>query len=119
MKLIAEPWDCGGLYLVGKFPNWDRWGEWNGIYRDDLRRFMKGDAGMKSAFATRVSGSADLYKTYHRKPYHGVNFITAHDGFSLMDLVSYNQKVRFGERDSWKRWKQWKLYKDPNKNLSL
>ncbi|PON49756.1 Glycoside hydrolase [Parasponia andersonii] len=61
-KIIAEPWDCGGLYLVGSFPNWDRWAEWNGKFRDDMRRFMKGDCGMKGGFATRVAGSADLYK---------------------------------------------------------
>ncbi|XP_024971058.1 isoamylase 3, chloroplastic [Cynara cardunculus var. scolymus] len=91
-KIIAEPWDCGGLYLVGKFPNWDRWAEWNGMYRDDMRRFIKGDTGMKGGFATRVAGSADLYKVNKRKPYHGVNFIIAHDGFTLYDLVSYNYK---------------------------
>ncbi|KAJ9545470.1 hypothetical protein OSB04_025177 [Centaurea solstitialis] len=91
-KIIAEPWDCGGLYLVGKFPNWDRWAEWNGMYRDDLRRFIKGDTGMKGGFATRIAGSADLYKVNKRKPYHGVNFIIAHDGFTLYDLVSYNYK---------------------------
>ncbi|KAK1432221.1 hypothetical protein QVD17_09115 [Tagetes erecta] len=91
-KIIAEPWDCGGLYLVGKFPNWDRWAEWNGMYRDDIRRFIKGDIGMKGKFATRVAGSADLYKVNKRKPYHGVNFVIAHDGFTLYDLVSYNYK---------------------------
>ncbi|XP_026434428.1 isoamylase 3, chloroplastic-like [Papaver somniferum] len=91
-KIIAEPWDCGGLYLVGSFPNWDRWAEWNGKYRDDLRRFIKGDSGMKGSFATRVSGSADLYRVNKRKPYHGINFIIAHDGFTLYDLVSYNNK---------------------------
>ncbi|OMP01291.1 hypothetical protein COLO4_12004 [Corchorus olitorius] len=91
-KIIAEPWDCGGLYLVGSFPNWDRWAEWNGKYRDDLRRFIKGDPGMKGAFATRVAGSADLYKINNRKPYHSVNFVIAHDGFTLRDLVSYNFK---------------------------
>ncbi|KAK8642754.1 hypothetical protein V6N13_012087 [Hibiscus sabdariffa] len=91
-KIIAEPWDCGGLYLVGSFPNWDRWAEWNGRYRDDLRRYIKGDAGMKGAFATRVSGSADLYFKNKRKPYHSVNFVIAHDGFTLRDLVSYNFK---------------------------
>ncbi|MCL7034007.1 hypothetical protein MKW94_018517 [Papaver nudicaule] len=91
-KIIAEPWDCGGLYLVGSFPNWDRWAEWNGRYRDDLRRFIKGDSGMKGSFATRVSGSADLYRVNKRKPYHGINFIIAHDGFTLYDLVSYNNK---------------------------
>lgn len=91
-KIIAEPWDCGGLYLVGSFPNWDRWAEWNGKYRDDMRRFVKGDPGMKGSFATRVSGSADLYMVNKRKPYHGVNFVIAHDGFTLYDLVSYNFK---------------------------
>ncbi|PKI45578.1 hypothetical protein CRG98_033894 [Punica granatum] len=92
-KIIAEPWDCGGLYLVGGFPNWDRWAEWNGKYRDDMRRFIKGDAGMKGIFATRVSGSADLYKVNKRKPYHSINFVIAHDGFTLYDLVSYNFKA--------------------------
>ncbi|KAL5558919.1 hypothetical protein UlMin_035130, partial [Ulmus minor] len=91
-KIIAEPWDCGGLYLVGGFPNWDRWAEWNGKYRDDIRRFIKGDSGMKGNFATRVSGSADLYQVNKRKPYHGINFVIAHDGFTLYDLVSYNFK---------------------------
>ncbi|KAL5201712.1 hypothetical protein ABZP36_036066 [Zizania latifolia] len=91
-KIIAEPWDCGGLYLVGRFPNWDRWAEWNGQYRDDIRRFIKGDPGMKGVFATRVSGSADLYKVNQRKPHHSVNFVIAHDGFTLYDLVSYNLK---------------------------
>uniref|UniRef100_A0A1U8Q6M4 Isoamylase 3, chloroplastic isoform X2 n=1 Tax=Nelumbo nucifera TaxID=4432 RepID=A0A1U8Q6M4_NELNU len=70
-KIIAEPWDCGGLYLVGKFPNWDKWAEWNGKYRDDIRRFIK---------------------VNKRKPYHSVNFVIAHDGFTLNDLVSYNIK---------------------------
>ncbi|GMH00182.1 hypothetical protein Nepgr_002021 [Nepenthes gracilis] len=90
--IIAEPWDCGGLYLVGKFPNWDRWAEWNGKYRDDVRRFIKSDCGMKGDFATRISGSADLYKVNKRKPYHSINFVVAHDGFTLYDLVSYNFK---------------------------
>ncbi|XP_057424761.1 isoamylase 3, chloroplastic isoform X2 [Lotus japonicus] len=91
-KIIAEPWDCGGLYLVGSFPNWDRWAEWNGKYRDDVRKFIKGDSGMKGGFATRVSGSSDLYRVNKRRPYHGINFVIAHDGFSLRDLVSYNFK---------------------------
>ncbi|KAJ6939511.1 isoamylase 3 [Populus alba x Populus x berolinensis] len=91
-KIIAEPWDCGGLYLVGNFPNWDRWAEWNGKYRDDIRKFIKGDSGMKGSFATRVAGSADLYRTNKRKPCHSVNFVIAHDGFTLRDLVSYNFK---------------------------
>ncbi|XP_031498374.1 isoamylase 3, chloroplastic isoform X2 [Nymphaea colorata] len=91
-KIIAEPWDCGGLYLVGSFPNWDRWAEWNGKYRDDVRRFIKGDSGMKGKFATRISGSSDLYQINKRKPYHSINFVIAHDGFTLYDLVSYNSK---------------------------
>ena len=91
-KLFAEPWDCGGLYQVGSFPNWDRWGEWNGKYRDVLRRAIKGDAGLKSELASRLSGSSDMYHVNNRKPYHSLNFITAHDGFTLRDLVSYNEK---------------------------
>nr|XP_027091529.1 isoamylase 3, chloroplastic-like isoform X1 [Coffea arabica] len=91
-KIIAEPWDCGGLYLVGSFPNWDRWAEWNGIYRDDVRKFIKGDAGMKGSFASRMAGSADLYRVNKRKPCHSINFVIAHDGFTLYDLVSYNTK---------------------------
>ncbi|XP_062193445.1 isoamylase 3, chloroplastic isoform X2 [Phragmites australis] len=99
-KIIAEPWDCGGLYLVGRFPNWDRWAEWNGQYRDDIRRYIKGDAGMKGVFATRVSGSADLYQVNKRKPHHSVNFVIAHDGFTLYDLVSYNLKHNHANGES-------------------
>lgn len=95
-KLIAEPWDCGGLYQVGSFPNWDRWAEWNGKWRDTVRRFVRGDAGQKAALATRMSGSADMYAVNGRTPCASVNFVTAHDGFSLADLVSYNGK-RNGE----------------------
>ncbi|XP_014501792.1 isoamylase 3, chloroplastic isoform X1 [Vigna radiata var. radiata] len=91
-KIIAEPWDCGGLYLVGSFPNWDRWAEWNGKYRDDVRKFIKGDYGVKGSFATRVAGSSDLYRVNKRRPYHSINFVIAHDGFTLRDLVSYNLK---------------------------
>ncbi|QCD93172.1 glycogen operon protein GlgX [Vigna unguiculata] len=91
-KIIAEPWDCGGLYLVGSFPNWDRWAEWNGKYRDDVRKFIKGDYGVKGSFATRVAGSSDLYRVNRRRPYHSINFVIAHDGFTLRDLVSYNLK---------------------------
>ncbi|WZZ08007.1 hypothetical protein YC2023_093928 [Brassica napus] len=80
---IKEPWDYGGLYFVGEFPNWDGWAEWNGMYRDDVRKFMK---GMKGSFATRVAGSSDLYQVNQQNPpYHGVNFIIAHDGFTLRD----------------------------------
>ena len=89
-KLIAEAWDAGGLYQVGSFPAYGRWAEWNGRYRDDVRRFVKGDAGMVGAMAARVQGSPDIYGD--RGPRASVNFITAHDGFTLRDLVSYNEK---------------------------
>jgi glycogen operon protein len=91
-KLIAEPWDAAGLYQVGRFPFGRRWSEWNGRYRDDVRRFWRGDAGLASALATRMCGSADLYESSGRHPRHSVNFITCHDGFTLWDLVSYNRK---------------------------
>jgi len=91
-KLIAEAWDAAGLYQVGSFPAWRRWAEWNGKFRDDIRQFVKGDAGMVSVLATRLMGSPDLYATSSREPWHSVNFVTCHDGFTLADLVSYNQK---------------------------
>jgi glycogen operon protein len=91
-KLIAEAWDAAGLYQVGTFPNWGRWAEWNGKFRDDIRRFVRGEPNMVSALATRLTGSADLYKGSGRSPYHSINFVTSHDGFTLNDLVSYNQK---------------------------
>jgi glycogen operon protein len=90
-KLIAEAWDMGGAYQVGSFGD-VRWAEWNGQYRDDLRRFWRGDAGLKGVFATRLTGSADLYQRAGRTPGHSINFITAHDGFTLRDLVSYDRK---------------------------
>jgi isoamylase len=91
VKLIAEPWDVGvGGYQVGNFPV--LWSEWNGKYRDIVRRFWKGDGGTLNEFATRLSGSSDLYQDDGRKPYASVNFITCHDGFNLQDLVSYNEK---------------------------
>ncbi len=91
VKLIAEPWDLGeGGYQVGNFPV--RWAEWNGKYRDTVRRFWKGDGGLIGEFAHRFSGSSDLYDTSGRQPYASINFIVAHDGFTLHDLVSYNQK---------------------------
>lgn len=90
-KLIAEAWDAGGAYQVGSFGD-IRWAEWNGRYRDDVRRFWRGDEDVTGAFATRIAGSADLYETEGRTPGHSVNFITAHDGFTLRDLVSYNEK---------------------------
>src|SRR5437870_3160920 len=91
LKLIAEPWDLGvGGYQVGNFPV--LWSEWNGNYRDVVRRFWKGDGGLLSEFATRLSGSSDLYQSDGRMPYASINFITCHDGFTLHDLVSYNEK---------------------------
>jgi glycogen operon protein len=91
VKLIAEPWDVGpGGYQVGNFP--PGWAEWNGKYRDSVRRFWKGDVHTASEFATRLAGSSDLYERSGRKPYASVNFITCHDGFTLADLVSYNGK---------------------------
>ena len=90
-KLIAEAWDAAGLYQVGVFPNWGRWAEWNGQFRDDIRRFVRGDAGMVGRLATRLAGSSDLFQ-HSRAPAHGINFITCHDGFCLHDLVSYNEK---------------------------
>jgi glycogen operon protein len=91
-KLIAEAWDAAGLYQVGTLPSWGRWAEWNGIFRDDIRKFVKGDAGMTSALATRLLGSPDLYLTSAREPYHSINLVSCHDGFPLADLVSYDEK---------------------------
>jgi isoamylase len=91
VKLIAEPWDVGeGGYQVGKFPV--LWSEWNGIYRDNIRRFWKGDGGLLPDFATRLSGSSDLYEGDGRKTYASINFITCHDGFTLHDFVSFDDK---------------------------
>ncbi|MEX0937825.1 MAG: glycogen debranching protein GlgX [Pirellulales bacterium] len=91
VKLIAEPWDLGeGGYQVGNFPM--LWSEWNGRYRDCVRRFWKGDGGVASEFATRISGSSDLYELSGRRPHASINFITCHDGFTLRDLVSYDHK---------------------------
>jgi glycogen operon protein len=91
VKLIAEPWDVGeGGYQVGNFPV--LWAEWNGKYRDTVRKFWKGDAGQLSDLAYRLTGSSDLYQFDGRKPYASINFVTAHDGFTLDDLVSYNEK---------------------------
>ena len=89
-KLIAEAWDAAGLYQVGNFPSWGRWAEWNGKYRDCLRRFLKSDGDAFSELALRLKGSPDLYGS--REPTASVNFITCHDGFTLYDLVSYNEK---------------------------
>ncbi len=91
VKLIAEPWDVGpGGYQVGSFP-W-QWAEWNGRYRDTVRRFWRGDQGLKGEFATRITGSSDLYALSGRRPFASVNFVTAHDGFTMEDLVSYERK---------------------------
>jgi glycogen operon protein len=91
-KLIAEPWDAAGLYQVGRFPFGRRWSEWNGLFRDDVRRFWTGRPGMTGALATRLCGSSDLYQSSGRLPRHSINFVTCHDGFTLYDLVSYNEK---------------------------
>ena len=91
VKLIAEPWDVGeGGYQVGNFPV--NWAEWNGIYRDDMRAFWQGNGGLASEIGYRLTGSSDLYQSDGRKPYASINFITAHDGFTLRDTVSYNEK---------------------------
>lgn len=90
-KMIAEAWDAAGAYQVGSFGN-SRWAEWNGRFRDDVRRIWKGDAGLLGALATRLSGSSDLYQTGGRPPYCSINFVTSHDGFPMNDLVSYNNK---------------------------
>ena len=111
VKLIAEAWDAAGLYQVGSFPGWGRWAEWNGRFRDDVRQFWKGSAKTVQALATRFCGSADLYSGNGRAPYHSVNFVTSHDGFTLADLVSYDEKHNepngeqnrdgLNENDSW------------------
>ncbi|MBQ2822679.1 MAG: glycogen debranching protein GlgX [Thermoguttaceae bacterium] len=90
-KIIAEAWDAAGAYQVGNFSH-IRWAEWNGRYRDDVRRYWRGDSFMTNLLATRVAGSSDLFKPGGRAPYHSINFITSHDGFTLNDLVSYAQK---------------------------
>lgn len=90
-KIIAEAWDAAGAYQVGSFAN-RRWAEWNGRYRDDIRRFWRGDPGTLGALATRLAGSSDLYASSGRRPYHSINFVTSHDGFTVNDLVSYSYK---------------------------
>jgi glycogen operon protein len=90
-KIIAEAWDAAGAFQVGSFADL-RWAEWNGHYRDDVRRFWRGDPGMIGPMATRISGSSDLYQSSGRHPYHSINFITSHDGYTLNDLVSYERK---------------------------
>jgi isoamylase len=90
-KIIAEAWDAAGLYKLGSFMG-DKWAEWNGQYRDDVRKFIRGDKGVVKAFASNIAGSMDLFKKPFRDPNRSINFITCHDGFTLNDLVSYNQK---------------------------
>ena len=99
VKLIAEAWDAGGLYQVGTFPSWNRWAEWNGRYRDDMRRFLKGDDGMAPAAVARMTGSRDIYDPLVRGQSASVNFLTCHDGFTLYDLYSYNTK--HNEANGW------------------
>lgn len=99
MKLIAEAWDAGGLYQVGSFPSWNRWAEWNGRYRDDMRSFLKGDDGMAGNAITRITGSRDLYSPESRGHKASVNFMTCHDGFTLYDLYAYNEK--HNEKNGW------------------
>jgi isoamylase len=90
-KIIAEAWDAAGLYQVGYFPGY-RWAQWNGRYRDDVRRFVRGDRGLTGVVAARIAGSSDLYQSGGRLPINSINFVTAHDGFTLNDLVSYDHK---------------------------
>lgn len=97
-KIIAEAWDAAGLYQVGSFPGY-RWMEWNGRYRDSLRRFVRGDPGLVPEIATRLSGSSDLYGANLRLPINSINFVTCHDGFTLWDLVSYNGKHNLANRE--------------------
>lgn len=99
VKLIAEAWDAGGLYQVGNFPAWYRWSEWNGKYRDDMRNFLKGDYGLGSVAANRITGSKDIYNPECRGNNASVNFITCHDGFTLWDIYSYNSK--HNEANGW------------------
>ncbi len=99
VKLIAEAWDAVGLYQVGSFPAFSRWSEWNGRYRDDMRRFLKGDGGMAGTAITRITGSRDMYDPLKRGASASVNFLTCHDGFTLYDLYSYN--VKHNEKNGW------------------
>lgn len=91
-KIIAEAWDAGGAYQVGNFPG-GRWAEWNDRFRDDVRLFWRGDSFHAKELATRVTGSADLYSGNGRKPFHSINFVTSHDGFTLYDLLSYDKST--------------------------
>ncbi|MDD2981045.1 MAG: alpha-amylase family glycosyl hydrolase [Hespellia sp.] len=100
VKLIAEAWDAGGMYQVGNFPSWNRWAEWNGKYRDDMRSFLKGDGGKLAVAALRMMGSPDLYDPETRGRDASVNFLNCHDGFTLYDLYAYN--VKHNEENGWK-----------------
>jgi len=108
--LIAEPWDAAGLYHVGNFPG-RGWSEWNGRYRDALRRFLRGDAGLTGEIATCLAGSSDLYQASDRRPVHSINYVTCHDGFTLIDLASYREKHNEangeGNRDGWEHNLSW------------
>lgn len=98
-KLIAEAWDAAGLYQIGHFPG-DRWAEWNGRYRDTIRRFVRGDAGIIGQVADCIGGSASLYQARDGEPTNSINFINCHDGFTLNDLVSYNSKRNFANGEN-------------------
>ncbi|MCI9385401.1 MAG: glycogen debranching enzyme [Lachnospiraceae bacterium] len=99
VKLIAEAWDAGGLYQVGSFPSWNRWAEWNGRYRDDMRCFLKGDYGMAQAAINRITGSLDLYGKENRGENATVNFLNCHDGFTLYDMYAY--QCKHNEKNGW------------------
>lgn len=99
VKLIAEAWDAAGLYQVGNFPAYNRWSEWNGRYRDDMRRFLKGDEGLAGTALTRITGSKDLYDPSVRGRSASINFLNCHDGFTLYDMYSYNMK--HNEKNGW------------------
>lgn len=99
VKLIAEAWDAGGAYLVGRFPG-ERWSEWNGMFRDDVRRYWRGDHGMLGPFASRLCGSADIYEHSGKAPVNSINFVTCHDGFTMHDLVSYEHKINWANGEN-------------------
>ena len=99
VKLIAEAWDAGGMYQVGSFPAWNRWAEWNGKYRDDMRNYLKGDLGLAPTAAKRILGSPDLYDPSGRGYNASINFLNCHDGFTLWDMYSYNTK--HNEANGW------------------
>lgn len=99
-KLIAEAWDAAGLYQVGTFPSWGRWAEWNAKFRDNVRRFVKGDSGMVPLIADSVIGSPDIYNHSGRSSHHSINFVTCHDGFTLNDMVSYNEKHNYANGEN-------------------